>query len=246
MTEGSFVGDLIRLIGKRRPDTGKWSRTRRSAQLSRNLELGWSHMASRPGNAQELFHKIAMEEPATAALAWGPVEAARFRDEEYVDSVLAPFLDMTSMPEGMDWLVEGWIRIANLPATQRVYSEHWFEEKVEPVIKMMKKRGWKDKRTLAAGVRLLTTSPTKFGWLKNHPSDNEVTARDEALARYGAKAKHLAERVEMVQTWPEFDGVIGEWPHPDDLRYGGGVARKVAAVAAGALLGYGLFKFFTR
>lgn len=218
-TEGTLGGALVRLVGGYNPANSKWSRTRHSAQLSRNLELGWSHMASRKkvqsDDAQELIHKIAREYPESAARAWGDVFAAKLADRAFVDDVFGLFDErkLLSMDPRAQKLIDGWNVISKTPQGSRAYAEKYWDEVVIPMAREMQKRSWNQKRTLAAATRMRNTSIRWTTKLFRHPG-TEQEAVDDIFSRWVADKKHHRDDGERVESWPQFKGTIREWPSP--------------------------------
>lgn len=228
MTRGSVFGSIIRLVGGYEPDDRTWSRTRSSAMLSKNnFEVGWAHMASpTTSDGLDLVNRIALELPEIAAASYGPDLAAALRDRAWVEEAYSGFKRRgTESPteDGtlLQALVDGWVIASKYGPVQRLYAEVWFDEYVREALAAMERRGWRDKRTLAALARLYNSSNTWGNRLANHPSSSEAEARNDVLHRYktpseGGKTHH-ADDVRAIQRWPDFEGELTRAPSVDDL-----------------------------
>jgi len=244
MTEGTLAGSLVRLTSGYKPGSGKFSRGRSSAQISGDLEIGWAHAATKGKGwmGRDVLRKIAAEHPELAAAAWGPSFGRELATTAFSDEVIDLFLDRSSLPADPRamTLLQGWNVISKTVPGQRVYAREWWRSKVDPQLANMRRLGWKNRRTLAALVRMRNSG--KSGWILENASKGEAAAVEEGLDRYAAHKSHYANDVERIRTWPEFQGVLSVSPKFTDLRYQGpsmvgGQFVNVPGTAGGGVLG---------
>jgi hypothetical protein len=215
VTADSLAGALVRLVGGYDPGSATWSRTGVSCQVFGGLELGFAHLAR--GNAAEALAAIATRAPDLAGQAWGDRAGELARNAA---DVVAQFNGRTSVPSGYAWLPEGWAAIAYRGEVGAIYADVWWREIVAPVTKWMQGAGLRQRRTLAAGVRLRNTSGAWLDKLKARVSSlGEAAGVTATLQEYGQP-----DRTAKINDWPAFQGAIDTWPEASDLPYATGPA----------------------
>jgi hypothetical protein len=238
MTSGTLSGALVRLISGWNPQRRTFSRTRKSAQISKDLELGWAHAATvgKTWMGRDVIRKMARDLPELSASAWGADFARGLASESFSNEVIDLFLKKTALPEDRRafQLIQGWNAISQTAPGQKVYSQEWFRSKVRPMIAYMEKKGWRNRRTLAALVRMRNSG--RQGMISSKADLGEEAAVEAGLDEYVAQKSSRANDVERIRNWPEFQGEIAQWPKWQDLRYQGaaGVSNYVPPSGQGA------------
>ena len=216
VTANSLLGATVRLVGGYTPRTGRWSRTRISYMIfgqtsSDGLVLGWSHLAG--SNAAEVIQAIAVRLPDLARQAW-PDHWKELQTKEGSNAVVRRFRGLTKQPGDMDWFLAGWSALSPLGPVQNVYAETWFKDHGAPVVSWMQANGLREARTFALGARLRNTSGDKLNDLKRSVASlGERAGVEEVLSGY------KQDRVQKLNSWPEFQGEIEKWPEPSDLQW---------------------------
>lgn len=214
VTANSLLGATVRLVGGYTPRTGKWSRTRISYMIfgrtsGDGLVLGWSHLAG--SNAAEVLQAIAVRLPDLARQAW-PDHWKELQTKEGSRAVVARFRGLTKQPSDMDWLLAGWSALSPSGPVQNVYAETWFKDHAAPIISWMKANGLKEALTFALGCRMRNSG--KFDSLRRSVSSLGEMAGVEAIL-----SDYEPDRVQKLNSWPEFQGEIEKWPEPSDLQW---------------------------
>lgn len=214
-TKASLVGGLIRFVGGYEEKDRTWSRTTRSFQIFKGLELGWCHAGG--SNAAEVMHLLATQLPCVATYAWG-AEGANMAQRSYCDSIVRAFAGRLDLPSGYEWLPAGWALISSRGDVQRLFSSWWYDQFVRPVVTWMQSKGYTQNVLLAFGVRARNSSHAQFDRLKKLCENDWA----EGLSIFVDEYKGGKEA--MVASWkiwtevnfpPSLDDL--EWPSDPDV-----------------------------
>lgn len=216
VTAGSLAGALVRLVAGWDPGRRTFSRTSRSFQIFKGLELSWMHAAG--SNAAEILWRIATMLPTVAASAWGQDEALKMQNRNYVDGIIAQFKGQTAMLPQYDWLSAGWAWASARGDVQQLIVNWYFGDIVKKAMDWMMANGLTQARTLAAGTRARNTSGTQLQKLKDAVASQGEEAGVQSFLQGYKGGKYIPD----IDAEPAFSGEIAKWPSPADVAWPGG------------------------
>ncbi|MEP2706516.1 MAG: hypothetical protein ABJQ71_05940 [Roseibium sp.] len=217
---GSFEAGLCRLVSGWNGEV--FSRGPDSWISLDTYSIGIAHWWA--DTAPNIFDEICAQHPELAVYAWGKEAASEMMNPQFLKVFAPPKRGKMRHDPHLDGLLAGWHAIARHPDVIRTCVEEWFDNYVPAGIELMKKHSWKKGTSLAGMVRI-TNSRGNSG-MKNiiRKAIKRVgsNANEDKIIRTAFVDKNLynkPERLELIQSWPEFSGIAPSSVSTDSIDF---------------------------